>query len=188
MTNAAEAARKAGKDVHVRLLDHVSLVALQGIPLSVVNKTHMTGPTASIALAPHVDFNLKDFYFLSAVDCKVAGISGCRVTRCGYTGEDGFEISVPHERAAELAELLLSNPEVKLAGLGCRDSLRLEAGLCLYGHDINDTTTPIEASLNWVIGCVPSSRVTDDHRKAKTCRRRIPWLFYHSETIERRCI
>ena len=75
----------------------------------------------------------------------------CFVTRSGYTGEDGFEISVPAEHAATLAEALLAQPEVLPAGLGARDTLRLEAGLCLYGHDINETTSPIEAGLNWAI-------------------------------------
>ncbi|HEX6960142.1 MAG TPA: glycine cleavage system aminomethyltransferase GcvT [Ferrovibrio sp.] len=73
------------------------------------------------------------------------------VTRSGYTGEDGFEISVPDSQAEELARWLLAQPEVKPIGLGARDSLRLEAGLCLYGHDIDTTTTPIEAGLAWTI-------------------------------------
>ena len=75
----------------------------------------------------------------------------CFVTRSGYTGEDGFEISVPAEAAVALAEALLAQPEVKPAGLGARDTLRLEAGLCLYGHDINETTSPVEAGLTWAI-------------------------------------
>jgi aminomethyltransferase len=75
----------------------------------------------------------------------------CFVTRSGYTGEDGFEISVPADRAEGLARRLLREPEVGPAGLGARDTLRLEAGLCLYGHDIDDSTTPIEACLGWAI-------------------------------------
>ena len=75
----------------------------------------------------------------------------CFVTRSGYTGEDGFEISVASEHAVSLAEALLAQPEVKPAGLGARDTLRLEAGLCLYGHDINETTSPVEAGLTWAI-------------------------------------
>jgi aminomethyltransferase len=75
----------------------------------------------------------------------------CFVTRSGYTGEDGFEISVPVEAAVKLAKALLAQPEVKPAGLGARDTLRLEAGLCLYGHDINEHTTPVEAGLTWAI-------------------------------------
>ena len=76
----------------------------------------------------------------------------CLVTRSGYTGEDGFEISLPRPGAPALAERLLAEPEVVPIGLGARDSLRLEAGLCLYGHDIDETTTPIEAGLAWTIG------------------------------------
>ena len=78
----------------------------------------------------------------------------CYVSRSGYTGEDGFEISVPAEHAEPLALRLLAEPEVAAIGLGARDSLRLEAGLCLYGHDMNTTTTPIEASLLWAISKV----------------------------------
>ena len=73
------------------------------------------------------------------------------ITRSGYTGEDGFEISVPADGAEALARALLAQPEVKPAGLGARNSLRLEAGLCLYGHDIDTTTTPVEAGLNWAM-------------------------------------
>src|SRR6201996_1371342 len=75
----------------------------------------------------------------------------CFVSRSGYTGEDGFEISVPAGRAESLAEALLGDPEVLPVGLGARDSLRLEAGLCLYGHDIDTTTTPVEGALEWSI-------------------------------------
>jgi aminomethyltransferase len=74
------------------------------------------------------------------------------ISRSGYTGEDGFEISVAAEQAAGIAERLLGEPEVMPIGLGARDTLRLEAGLCLYGHDIDETTTPIEAGLAWTIG------------------------------------
>ena len=75
----------------------------------------------------------------------------CFITRSGYTGEDGFEISVHEMQAEALAHLLLAQPEVKPAGLGARNSLRLEAGLCLYGNDIDTSTTPVEAGLNWAI-------------------------------------
>ena len=77
--------------------------------------------------------------------------AACYVSRSGYTGEDGFEISVPTAHAEKLARALLAEPEVEAIGLGARDSLRLEAGLCLYGHDMNEKTTPIEASLLWAI-------------------------------------
>ena len=86
----------------------------------------------------------------SAISLPLLG-ADCYVSRSGYTGEDGFEISVPAEHAEALARRLLAEPEVQAIGLGARDSLRLEAGLCLYGHDMNDTTTPIEASLLWAI-------------------------------------
>ena len=89
--------------------------------------------------------------FLAAAPMTIAGLS-CLVARSGYTGEDGFEISVPSEGAETVARRLLAEPEVKPAGLGARDTLRLEAGLCLYGNDIDRTTTPIEADLAWTIG------------------------------------
>src|SRR5207248_7010578 len=89
--------------------------------------------------------------FMSAAEVSIAGIS-CFVTRSGYTGEDGFELSVGPEDAVALADRLLAEPEVAPIGLGARDTLRLEAGLCLYGHDIDETTTPIEAGLAWTIG------------------------------------
>jgi aminomethyltransferase len=88
--------------------------------------------------------------FMTGGAFDIAGIE-CFITRSGYTGEDGFEISAPAEAAVSLAQALLSQPEVKPAGLGARDTLRLEAGLCLYGHDIDETTTPVEAGLTWAI-------------------------------------
>ena len=75
----------------------------------------------------------------------------CFVTRSGYTGEDGFEFSVPAAQAETLARILLEQEEVAPAGLGARDSLRLEAGLCLYSHNIDTTTTPVEANLSWAL-------------------------------------
>jgi aminomethyltransferase len=89
--------------------------------------------------------------FMGVAAELVRGIP-CLMSRSGYTGEDGFEISVPAGRAVDLATILMEQPEVAPAGLGARDSLRLEAGLCLYGNDIDELTTPVEAGLAWVIG------------------------------------
>lgn len=88
--------------------------------------------------------------FMDVRDLEIAGIP-CIASRSGYTGEDGFEISVPSARASDLARTLLDHPDVKPIGLGARDSLRLEAGLCLYGNDIDVTTSPVEAALTWAI-------------------------------------
>jgi aminomethyltransferase len=88
--------------------------------------------------------------FMSAVSARVGGFD-CHVSRSGYTGEDGFEISVAARDAPKLWDLLLRSDDLKSIGLGARDSLRLEAGLCLYGHDIDETTSPIEAGLAWSI-------------------------------------
>jgi aminomethyltransferase len=89
--------------------------------------------------------------FMHAMTATIGGRS-CRISRCGYTGEDGFEISVAAADAAALARLLLDQAEVAPAGLGARDSLRLEAGLCLYGHELSADITPVEAGLGWTIG------------------------------------
>ncbi len=123
----------------VELLEHPerALIALQG-------------PEAEAALARHCPA-AAELYFMEATQVEVAGMPAF-ISRSGYTGEDGFEISVAAEHAEPLAELLLNEPEVKPAGLGARDTLRLEAGLCLYGNDIDETTSPVEAALTWAIG------------------------------------
>ena len=109
----------------------------------------LQGPLAAAALG-RLNAALPQLIFMSGMSVDLLG-SMCHVTRSGYTGEDGFEISVPVERATELARTLLAMPEVKPAGLGARDTLRMEAGMCLYGHDIDEATTPIEAGLSWAI-------------------------------------
>ncbi|MBT6533201.1 MAG: glycine cleavage system aminomethyltransferase GcvT, partial [Marinovum sp.] len=90
---------------------------------------------------------------MSFMDVKTVPLAGaeCWVSRSGYTGEDGYEISVPVAVAEDLAQALLQHPEVEPIGLGARDSLRLEAGLCLYGHDIDTASSPVEAGLAWAI-------------------------------------
>lgn len=109
----------------------------------------LQGPLAVSALS-RLDAGVAKLTFMTGGHFKLAG-SDCYVTRSGYTGEDGFEISVPAANAVALARALLREPEVKPAGLGARDTLRLEAGLCLYGHDIDAQTTPVEAALTWAI-------------------------------------
>ena len=89
--------------------------------------------------------------FMSALSARFDGMD-IQLSRSGYTGEDGFEMSIPTSHVAAVYEALLNHPEVKPIGLGARDSLRLEAGLCLYGHDIDETTSPVEADLVWSIG------------------------------------
>jgi aminomethyltransferase len=110
----------------------------------------LQGPEAAAVLARFAP-GVERIPFMSAAEITVTGAK-CGVTRSGYTGEDGFEISVPNAQAVAVAETLLAQPEVAPIGLGARDSLRLEAGLCLYGHDIDTTTSPIEAGLAWTIG------------------------------------
>ena len=128
--------QKIGSICDVIPMPDMALLALQG-PQAV---------TALSRLAPGVE----KLVFMTGGRFAVAGCD-CFLTRSGYTGEDGFEISVHADQADRLARALLAQPEVKPVGLGARNSLRLEAGLCLYGNDIDETTTPIEASLNWAI-------------------------------------
>lgn len=109
----------------------------------------LQGPQAVSALA-RLAPGIEKLVFMTGGSYTIAGCD-CFVTRSGYTGEDGFEISVPAAQADTLARALLAQPEVKPIGLGARNSLRLEAGLCLYGNDIDTTTTPPEAALNWAI-------------------------------------
>lgn len=123
--------------IEVEVLDDRSLIALQG-------------PAASAVLARHAP-GADTMPFMSALPFEIDG-SRLAVTRSGYTGEDGYEISIPSSDAVRITELLLVDDDVALAGLGARDSLRLEAGLCLYGHDIDEATTPVEAGLTWSIG------------------------------------
>ena len=124
--------------VNVRLLraGHRALLALQG-------------PQAEAVLSRHVP-EVAAMAFMTARTAQIGSIA-CHISRSGYTGEDGFEISAKADRVEALADRLLAEPEVKLIGLGARDSLRLEAGLCLYGHDIDEETSPIEAGLAWSI-------------------------------------
>jgi aminomethyltransferase len=109
----------------------------------------LQGPKAETVLA-RLCADAAAMRFMDAGPRRVAGIN-CFVSRSGYTGEDGFEISVPAEHAEALAKALLENSDVLPIGLGARDSLRLEAVLCLYGHDIDTTTTPVEGALEWSI-------------------------------------
>jgi len=117
--------------------------------------------------------------FMSVRETDLDGIP-CLMTRSGYTGEDGFEISAPAAEAERLARRLLEAPEVRPAGLGARDSLRLEAGLCLYGSDIDETTTPVEADLAWTIGQrrraeggFPGDRIVQAQLSGGVSRRRV---------------
>jgi aminomethyltransferase len=109
----------------------------------------LQGPKAESVLAK-LCADVPAMRFMDAGPRRVDGLD-CFVSRSGYTGEDGFEISVPAEHAERLARTLLGNSDVLPIGLGARDSLRLEAGLCLYGHDIDATTTPVEGALEWSV-------------------------------------
>jgi len=120
----------------VERCDDLALVALQG-PRAADVLTSLNGDAGSMR-------------FMDLRRLRIGDVD-CLVTRSGYTGEDGFEISMPAAAADSLARLLLDHPAVQLAGLGARDSLRLEAGLCLYGSDIDETTTPVEAGLTFAI-------------------------------------
>ena len=142
----------------------------------------LQGPQAATVLS-RLHAGVAQLVFMSGGVFELAGAS-CFVTRSGYTGEDGFEISVPASHAAALARELLAQPEVKPAGLGARDTLRLEAGLCLYGHDIGDTTSPVEAGLAWAMqkvrrpggaraGHYPGAAVIEHHLAGAAPRKRV---------------
>ena len=109
----------------------------------------LQGPQAVTALARLLP-GVEKLVFMTGMPCSWEG-ADLYITRSGYTGEDGFEISLPASAADAFARALLAQPEVKSIGLGARNSLRLEAGLCLYGNDIDTTTTPVEANLNWAM-------------------------------------
>ena len=122
----------------VEVLEDRALMALQG-------------PAAASVMARHA-LAAASLRFMAAAAVAFDGIEDVAISRSGYTGEDGFEISVPAARAEAVCRALLAEPEVEAIGLGARDSLRLEAGLCLYGHDLDESTTPVEAGLAWTIG------------------------------------
>ncbi|OAF06190.1 glycine cleavage system protein T [Bradyrhizobium centrolobii] len=140
------AACKAEDEAHLRahLSDDCTIDSLADRALIALQ-----GPKAEFVLAKFCA-EAPSMKFMDAGPHKVDGIE-CFVSRSGYTGEDGFEISVPAGDAERLAKALLENSDVLPIGLGARDSLRLEAGLCLYGHDIDTTTTPVEAALEWSV-------------------------------------
>jgi len=121
----------------------------QVLPLPERGLLALQGPQAATVLA-RLAPGTEQLVFMTGGNFRIAGAE-CFVTRSGYTGEDGFEISVPAGQAEALARQLLAQPEVAPIGLGARNSLRLEAGLCLYGNDLDTTTTPSEAGLNWAI-------------------------------------
>ena len=126
-------------DAGVNLTVHAerALVALQGPKAAAVLERHAAGCAG--------------LEFMTAARFAIDGVDAL-ISRSGYTGEDGFEISVLNDAATALWRRLIAEPEVEPVGLGARDSLRLEAGLCLYGHDIDETTSPVEAGLAWSIG------------------------------------
>ena len=124
------------QDFDIELEENKSLLAIQG-------------PQSENILSD-INSNVKNMKFMDSIDISLAGID-CSISRSGYTGEDGFEISVHNKNVLQLAEILFEKSELLPIGLGARDSLRLEAGLCLYGNDLTSDITPIEANLNWVI-------------------------------------
>lgn len=132
---------KEGKKASVQhtVLEDQGLVALQG-------------PKAAEVLAKHTDTYLSKLTFGKSVYATVAGVPNCHIVRGGYTGEDGFEISIVPDKTVEVTSALVDTEPTRLAGLAARDSLRLEAGMCLYGHDLDETTSPSEGGLAWVVG------------------------------------
>lgn len=128
--------RRRLPDMRVTMLEDRALIALQG-------------PKAAEVLSRFCGAH--ELKFMQADNYEIKGIGLCFISRSGYTGEDGYEISVPNATVRAFCEMLLEQPEVQPIGLGARDSLRLEAGLSLYGHELDSTTTPVEADLMWAI-------------------------------------
>ncbi|XP_059486523.1 aminomethyltransferase, mitochondrial [Neocloeon triangulifer] len=142
LADAREKWAAKGKDVVIKhyVPEDWALLALQG-------------PKAAAALQPLVDIDLAQLRFMTSSLAAVDGHERCRVTRCGYTGEDGFEVCIPASISVPVSEQLLAckSGRVQLAGLGVRDSLRIEAGLCLYGAELSEEISPIEAGLTWLV-------------------------------------
>jgi len=172
------AARKAADEAHLRdaLSDCCDIEVLDRALIA------LQGPSAESALAPLASI-VSSMRFMDARETSIMGAK-CIVTRSGYTGEDGFEISIPSSNAREIVETFLARPNVAPIGLGARDSLRLEAGLCLYGADLDEATTPVEGGLSWAIqkirrrdgsraGGFPGAGVILDQLDAGAARRRI---------------
>ena len=131
--------KSIGDECKVEFIENLALLALQG-------------PRAYEVLS-EIEPSISEMTFMTAKQLKLNGID-CLITRSGYTGEDGFEISLPAESAQDFAKLLLQSKEVEWVGLGARDSLRLEAGLSLYGHELDNHHTPVESSLSWALSKV----------------------------------
>lgn len=125
--------------VHLYHKENHALIALQG-------------PWSERILHEYLEFDARDLPYMHLAEATDKYGTPIYISRLGYTGEDGFEISVPNDDALEIWEMLAGHPEIGPAGLAVRDALRLEMGYPLYGHDIDDTTTPVEADLNWIIG------------------------------------
>ena len=160
---------RKGRDVTVEFIEDRGLIAVQG-------------PEAAEIVESVSKVDMAALPFMSSLVTSVAGVDDCRITRCGYTGEDGVEISIPQGDVAAVVEALLKSDAglAKLAGLGARDSLRLEAGLCLYGNDIDESTSPVEAGLTWTIGKrrrkaadFPGASIILKHIKDKPLRKRV---------------
>jgi aminomethyltransferase len=139
----------ADKDL-AHLRSHINRYNITLAPYTDKALLALQGPKAASVLESLLNKPLDQMGFMEARFVELGGMP-VHVSRSGYTGEDGFEISVDADKSTLLAEKLLDHADVMWAGLAARDSLRLEAGLCLYGHDLNDDTTPVEANLNWTI-------------------------------------
>ena len=179
-----DAFKAAGGDkVEWEVLDGWGLIALQG-PLS--------AEILEGVLANPEEARLKELYFGQSKFLRISLMEAGNskpllVSRGGYTGEDGFEISISPEETVAVTETLLESAgseKLQLAGLGARDSLRLEAGMCLYGHDLDDTTTPVEAALSWIIG--KDRKVEGGFHGAEVIQRQLQPKSKGGEGVERR--
>ena len=155
-----------------------------GVEMEVLDRALLAlqGPAAAEVLARFAP-DCATMVFMTAAALQIDGVE-CYVSRSGYSGEDGYEISIPNDAADRIARLLLEQVEVEAIGLGARDSLRLEVGLCLYGHDLDTETTPIESSLLWALsktrradgerpGGYPGADIIHRHQAEGVSRKRV---------------
>lgn len=149
--------RHLSGDVELQYLDERALIALQG-------------PDAEKALLESANIDTSQLGYMRMMEADLEGTT-VFLSRLGYTGEDGFEISIPANKVESLWDRLLLHPSVKPIGLAARDSLRLEMGYCLYGHDITDETTPLEADLSWVMSKNNSGFIGAEHVHAPKRKR-----------------
>ncbi len=168
--------KHSGSEIRLEVLSDRALFALQGVE--------------AVKVLQKFSGDIAQLQFMHSCKTTIHDID-CIISRCGYTGEDGFEISLPNGQALKLAELLLNDDKVKPIGLGARDTLRLEAGLCLYGHELDETVSPVAAGLSWTFRKDFSTVLGGDRlladRKSGTAQKRVGLLVDGKQPVRADC-